>query len=91
MSKKKKVKKTYTEGEVRRAIKEAADEAVSRAMLLCILSARDEFDLDEEGVVKFMNTMQRYVEYCDSGLVGIKDYSEALKKTTGIDLRLTRW
>lgn len=84
-------KRMYSEGEVRRAIKQATDEAVTRIMLMCIVAARDEFDMDEDGVVKFVETMKRYIQYFDNGTLSIKAFSESLKKNTGIDLRLTRW
>lgn len=91
--KKKKVqkKRTYSEGEVRRAIKEAADNAVARIMLICIVAARDEFDMDEDKLVQFMNTMQRYIGYANDGLVDMDAFSKTLKNSTGIDLRLKRW
>lgn len=84
-------KRTYSEGEVRRAIKEAADNAVARIMLICIVAARDEFDMDEDKLVQFMNTMQRYIGYANDGLVDMNAFSETLKNSTGIDLRLKRW
>ena len=84
-------KRTYSEGELRRAVKEASDQAVKRILLLCIVAARDEFNLDEDGTVSFMDTMQRYINYQQKGLVSLDDASKSLKKNTGIDLRLTRW
>ena len=84
-------KRTYSEGELRRAVKEASDQAVKRILLLCIVAARDEFNLDEDGTVSFMDTMQRYINYQQSGLVSLDDASKSLKKNTGIDLRLSRW
>ena len=84
-------KRTYSEGELRRAVKEASDQAVKRILLLCIVAARDEFNLDEDGTVGFMDTMQRYINYQQSGLVSLDDASKSLKKNTGIDLRLSRW
>lgn len=81
-------KKTYTEGEFRYAVKKVGDEAIARILLLCIVAARDQFDLDEDGIVEFMNTMQRYVEYEQKGLIDTKAASESLKKRTGIDLRI---
>ena len=83
--------KMFSIGEVKRAIREAADDAVKRILLLCIVAARDMFDLDEEGTVKFMETMQRYINYEKDGLINLKDASDSLYKSTGIDLRLTRW
>lgn len=77
--------------EVKKAIRDAADDSVARIMLICITAAKDEFDLDEEGTVHFMQTMQRYVGYFNDGTLDANDYSKSLKKSTGIDLKLRRW
>lgn len=84
-------KQTFSIGEVKRAIREAADDAVKRIMLLCIVAARDMFDMDEKKTVEFMEMMQRYIKYEQDGLINLKDASDSLYKSTGIDLRLTRW
>ena len=84
-------KRMYSEGELRRGIREAADESVKRIMLLCITAARDEFDLDTKGTVKFMETMQRYIRHERNGLITLEDASDSLYKQTGIDLRLRRF
>ena len=81
-------KKTYTEGEVRRMIRQVSDDAVAKILLLCLVAARDEFDLGADETVKFMQTMERYVEYEKLGIVNMKNASESLKNETGIDLWL---
>lgn len=81
-------KRTYTEGEVRRAVKQTADDAVPRILLLCIVAARDEFNLDDDALVHFMETMERYIGYEQQGLINVKDASKSLKDRTGIDLRI---
>lgn len=58
---------------------------------MCIVGARDEFDLDDKGTVHFMETVQRYIGYEADGLVDLKDFSESLMHSTGIDLRISRW
>jgi len=83
--------RTYSEGEVRRMIRNAADDAVKRNMLISVVTARDMFDLDEDGVVEFMGMMQRYIKYLSENVVDLKDFTETLSKKTGIDLRLSRW
>lgn len=88
---KNKPRRTYSEKEMRRAIHETADDAVKRTLLLAILAARDQFDLDAEGTIDFMNRIDRYVQYEAQGTVRLKDASESLMKNTGIDLRLVRW
>lgn len=91
-SKKKRTpKRTYSEKELRRAIHETADDAVKRTLLMAILAARDQFDLDADGTVDFMNRIDRYVQFERDGLVKLKDASQSLQKSTGIDLRLVRW
>lgn len=89
--KKKQTKRTYSESELRRAVHETADDAVKRTLLLAILAARDQFDLDADGTVDFMNRIDRYVQFEKDGLVKLKDASQSLLKNTGIDLRLVRW
>lgn len=84
-------KRTYTEAEHRKAIKETADDSVKRIMLICLAAADDMFKLDEDGLVRFMETMARYIRYHDDGTVNLDDYSKSLKNNAGIDLRLSRW
>lgn len=92
MSKKKKTKsRTYSEGEFRKAIKQISDDAVAKILTLCVTAAADEFDLDEDGVVKFMERMERYVNYEQENLIKMKQVQESLKKSTGIDLCVRRW
>lgn len=81
----------YSESELRRSVKDAGDQAVARILLLCLIAARDEFDLDEDGTVRFMDTMQRYIRYHKQGIISMDEASDALKRSTGIDLRLSRW
>lgn len=88
---KNKPRRTYSEKEIRRAIHETADDAVKRTLLLAILAARDQFNLDADGTVDFMNRIDRYVQFEKDGLVNLKDASQSLLKNTGIDLRLVRW
>ena len=89
--KKRQKPRVYYPSEVKRAIKEAADNAVARIMLICLVAARDMFDMDEDKTVEFMETMQRYIDYADKGIIDIGTVSDSLKKSTGIDLRLSRW
>lgn len=83
--------RTYSEKELRRAIHETADDAVKRTLLLAIIAARDHFNLDADGTVDFMKRVDRYVQYEGDGIISLKDASQALLKSTGIDLRLVRW
>ena len=92
MSKNKKVKsRTYSESEFRKAIKQISDTAVSKIMTLCVTAAADEFDLDDEGVAKFMERMERYIRYEEQNLIKMKEVKESLKKSTGLELRISRW
>lgn len=81
-------KRTFSEAEMRRAVKRAADEATSRILLLCLVAARDEFSMDEKEVVTFMERMERYVDAEAKGLISMDVASDSLKKRTGIDLRV---
>ena len=84
-------KRTYTEVELVQVLKKSTDDAVAKILLLCIVAARDEFGLNEEQTVQFIQTMQRYVDYEKQGLIKLSNASDSLKKETGIDLRLSRW
>lgn len=84
-------KRTYSEGDVKRLLKECSDETVAKTLLLCLVAARDKFKLDADGVVDFMEVMSRYVKYEKQGLVNMNDASESLEKETGIELRLRKW
>ena len=90
---KKKYKKprTYAESEVKRAVKEAGDEAVKRILLICIAAASDMFNLDDNQLEQFMGTMQRYIEYQKDGLIDLAEYSKTIEKKTGISITLSRW
>lgn len=90
-AKNRKPKRTYSEKEFKKAVKQVSDEAVSKILTLCVTAAADEFNLDEEGVVSFMERMERYVQYEEENKIKVRDAQNALKKTTGIDLRVTRW
>lgn len=84
-------KRMYSEGEVRRAILQAADDSVKRNMLVCVMAARDMFDLDEAGLVEFMETMQRYLKYLHENTVDINAFTKTLSEKTGVDIKLSRW
>lgn len=94
MSNKKKTKhkkRTYTEGEVRRLLMETCDKAVAKTILLCVTAAKDECNLDKDGVMKLVKRMDRYVGSEEAKLIKSGDASDSLLKDTGIDLRLSRW
>lgn len=84
-------KRTYSAGEVERAIKQAGDEAMKRIMLICVASITDEVEMTDEKLEEFLNRMQRYIEYQQQGIIDLEKYSETIYKKTGIDLRLSRW
>lgn len=85
------VKMTFSLGEMKRALKETADAATKKIMLLTIVAAQDEFDLTDDQVIAVANRMQNYVDWEEQGLVDLEVASESLHRRTGIDLRLTRW
>jgi hypothetical protein len=88
--KRKPVRITYSAGEVNRLLKETADDATKKLLLICIVAARDKFDLDGDETVAFANVMQRYAGYLADGLLDLDAYSKSLYAQTGIDLRLVR-
>ena len=88
--KRKPVKTTYSAGEVNRLLKETADDATKKLLLICIVAARDKFDLDGDETVAFADVMQRYAGYLADGVLDLDAYSKALYAKTGIDLRLVR-
>lgn len=85
------VKKTYTEGEMRHIIHQSRDEMVAQLMYLFINAMTDMFSPTEDQLVEYMQTVQRYNSYIESGLVDYKTAMESIKKTTGVDLKLSRW
>lgn len=88
--KRKPVRITYSAGEVNRLLKETADDATKKLLLICIVAARDKFDLDGDETVAFADVMQRYAGYLADGVLDLDAYSKALYAQTGIDLRLVR-
>lgn len=84
-------KRTYSESELSKAIHDAGDEAVKRILIICIAAASDMFDMNEDQLEKFMDTMQRYINYQKDGLIDMAEYSKSLYKKTGVDIRLERW
>ena len=85
------VKRTYTEGEMRHIIHQSRDEMVAQLMYLFINAMTDMFEPTEDQLVEYMQTVQRYNGYIESGLVDYKTAMESIKKTTGVDLKLSRW
>jgi hypothetical protein len=88
--KRKPVRITYSAGEVNRLLKETADDATKKLLLICIVAARDKFDLDADETISFADVMQRYAGYLHDGLLDLDAYSKSLYAQTGIDLRLVR-
>ena len=80
-----------SEGEFIKRTKNISDEAAQRIMLICLAAARDEFDLDDDGLTHFMETMQRYIKYQSEGKVDLIDYGKTIRNRTGIDLHISRW
>ena len=62
------VRITYSAGEVNRLLKETADDATKKLLLICIVAARDKFDLDGDETVAFADVMQRYAGYLADGV-----------------------
>ena len=84
-------KKTYSEGELRHIIHKSRDEMVAQLMYLFINAMTDMFSPTEDQLVEYMQTVQRYNGYIESGLVDYKTAVKSIKDKTGVELNLTRW
>jgi len=84
-------KKTYSEGELRHIIHQSRDEMVAQLMYLFINAMTDMFSPTEDQLVEYMQTVQRYNGYIESGLVDYKTAVKSIKDKTGVELNLTRW
>lgn len=85
-----KPKRTYTEGEYVRAVREATDEATKKLILMFITAVAEKYDPPEDELVGLLMDMKRYADYEAMGLVPLEKYSKVLEKH-GVDLRLRRW
>lgn len=88
--KKRKPKRTYSEGEYVRAVRMATDDATMKLILMYLAAVTEMFDLDENKMLEVVNTLKRYQEYEEMGLVPLEKYSDVLQKH-GVDLRLRRY
>ena len=84
-------RRTYSEGEVRHIIHQSRDEMVAQLMYLFINAMTDMFSPTEDQLVEYMQTVQRYNGYIESGLVDYKTAVKSIKDKTGVELNLTRW
>lgn len=84
-------KRTYSEGEVQRLIRQSRDDVVTQVMYLFVSAVADQFSPTEEELVELMDRVQRYNGYISAGLVDYKVATESIKKKTGVELNLSRW
>lgn len=84
-------KKTYSEGELRHIIHRSRDEMVAQLMYLFINAMTDMFSPTEDQLVEYMQRVQRYNGYIESGLVDYKTAVKSIKDKTGVELNLSRW
>lgn len=84
-------RRTYSEGELRHIIHQSRDEMVTQLMYLFINAMTDMFSPTEEQLVEYMQTVQRYNGYIESGLVDYKTAVKSIKEKTGVELNLSRW
>ena len=89
--KRKYTKKSYSEGELRHIIHQSGDEMVAQLMYLFINAMTDMFSPTEDQLVEYMQTVQRYNSYIESGLVDYKTAVKSIKDKTGVELNLSRW
>lgn len=84
-------RRTYSEGELRHIIHQSRDEMVAQLMYLFINAMTDMFSPTEDQLVEYMQRVQRYNGYIESGLVDYKTAVKSIKDKTGVELKLTRW
>ena len=84
-------RRTYSEGELRHIIHQSRDEMVAQLMYLFINAMTDMFSPTEDQLVEYMQRVQRYNGYIESGLVDYKTAVDSIEKTTGVRLNLSRW
>lgn len=84
-------KRTFTEGEVRHIIHQSRDEMVAQLMYLFISAMTDMFKPSEDELIEYMERVQRYNGYIESGLVDYKTAVDSIEKITGVRLNLSRW
>ncbi len=89
--KRKYTKKSYSEGEMRYIIHKSRDEMVAQLMYLFINAMTDMFSPTEDQLVEYMQRVQRYNGYIESGLVDYKTAVKSIKDKTGVELNLRRW
>ena len=84
--KKKKSHITISESKLKQIKWDATKEATDKACLVLLAAAVDVLNLDEDQIVKVMETTSRYVKYLDKHLVKIGDVQKTLEKS-GITLK----
>ena len=84
-------RRTYSEGELRHIIHQSRDEMVAQLMYLFINAMTDMFSPTEDQLVEYMQRVQRYNSYIESGLVDYKTAVDSIEKKTGVRLNLSRW
>lgn len=82
-------KRVLTESQLRKEKRRAAQDATGRAMMLMLLAAQDELDLDEQTCEEILVRAGRYAKHYDEHLIRMQDIAEAMEKQTG--LCLTFW
>ena len=82
-------KRVLTESQLRKEKRRAAQDATGRAMMLMLLAAQDELDLDEQTCEEILVRAGRYAHHYDEHLIRMQDIAEAMEKQTG--MALTFW
>ena len=77
---------TITESKLKQIKWDATKEATDKACLVLLAAAVDVLKLDEDQIIKVMETTTRYVNYLDDHLVKIEDVRKTLEKA-GISIR----
>lgn len=83
-------KKYYiSEKQLERIKQKVTKEVTDKVCLLFMVSAMDEYKLDEEQLCKLMERVSRNTKYIDEKLVKMEEVRQIIEKNTG--MKLTGW
>lgn len=71
--------------DIERLKTQLAREITNKVMLITVCAVRDELKLDDTKIFKCVERADRYADHLDKHLVKINDFSQSVKKNTGID------
>lgn len=81
---------TLTDQQIRKlkedAVKEASEKAFVAMLGLPLLTLRDEFDFEKDGLERFMDRLLLKYECFDKGYVSLEDLKQVIKEETGVEI-----